>query len=84
MDVDDPLEFAADLEDRDEDGRVRVPSDALTDGFIVGLSVAVRDQARPMPLGGAVAAGNLIGYGVLEQSSTGTWCVRLRAVTVEG
>ena len=84
MGDDEPLAFVADLQDRDEDGRVRVPPDTQTDDFAVGLSVAVRDRTRPMPAGGAVAAGNLIGSGVLEQSSDGTWLVRLRTLTVEG
>ena len=83
MGDDEPLAFVADLQDRDEDGRVRVPPDTQTGKFAVGLSVAVRDR-RPMPAGGAVAAGNLIGYGVLEQPSDGTWLVRLRTLTVEG
>jgi len=80
---DEELALTADLQDRDADGRVRVPADMPAAEFKVGRQVFVTDSPRPRPVGGAVGAGNLRGYGVLERGADG-WVIRMTSIQVDG
>lgn len=79
-----PLEIVADLQGRDTDDRVAVPAEVPRESLVVGLPVLVRDVDRAAGTDVAVGAGNLRGYGVLDQSPEGAWLVRLTAIKVDG